>query len=85
MCTKLSILILILDISVGVFGQHGGHTDADNKVSVIMPGVGDVHHPVSTSNGEAQKFFIKAWCFCMGLIMRNPCGRLSRRRGSIRN
>src|SRR6266849_6619083 len=35
--------------------QHPGH--AETKAVVLVSGLGDLHHPVSTSNPEAQKFF----------------------------
>jgi len=35
--------------------QHTSHNQP--KAVAFMPGYGDIHHPVSTSNPEAQKFF----------------------------
>ena len=35
--------------------QHPGH--AESKAVVLVSGLGDLHHPVTTSNPEAQKFF----------------------------
>src|ERR1700686_5151914 len=35
--------------------QHAGH--AETKAVTLVSGLGDLHHPVSTSNPEAQKFF----------------------------
>lgn len=38
-------------------GQHAAHTQSPAKKAALMTGLGDLHHPVSTSNAEAQKFF----------------------------
>src|SRR5258708_38865482 len=39
-----------------VTGQdHSDHTKA--KPATLMPGYGDLHHPVSTGNAHAQQFF----------------------------
>jgi tetratricopeptide (TPR) repeat protein len=35
--------------------QHGGHSQPSS--ATLMTGLGDLHHPVTTSNPEAQKFF----------------------------
>src|SRR5262245_35112419 len=36
----------------------GGHPPAkQQKPAVLLEGLGSVHHPVSTKNAEAQKFF----------------------------
>ena len=32
-------------------------SEKDKRVPVLMPGLGDVHHPVSTKNSQAQEFF----------------------------
>jgi len=37
--------------------QHGGHDQPAAKKATLMTGLGDLHHPVTTSNPEAQKFF----------------------------
>jgi tetratricopeptide (TPR) repeat protein len=37
--------------------QHGTHSQPAAKKATLMTGLGDLHHPVSTSNPEAQKFF----------------------------
>lgn len=33
------------------------HPDKEKRQAVFLDGLGDVHHPVSTKNAEAQKFF----------------------------
>jgi len=35
--------------------EHSAH--AQSKAATLMQGYGDLHHPVSTSSGEAQQFF----------------------------
>lgn len=38
--------------------QHGSHAQpASPAATLLMSGYGDLHHPVSTTNPEAQKFF----------------------------
>src|SRR6478736_7980081 len=37
--------------------QHGAHNPPAAKKATLMTGLGDLHHPVSTTNAEAQKFF----------------------------
>jgi hypothetical protein len=37
------------------FAQHEGH--ANMQPATLMSGFGDLHHPVTTSNPEAQQFF----------------------------
>jgi len=50
------ILIAILVFSVTTPAQHQ-HAPGDAKPATLVPGLGDVHHPVSTRNPEAQRFF----------------------------
>src|SRR3954447_3785713 len=50
------VLALALFVPVIVPGQHQ-HKQNEPKPAVLVPGMGDVHHPVSTSNPEAQKYF----------------------------
>lgn len=63
---QLLVLILVFLISINVFGQHGSHADSAKKTTEIMPGMGDVYHPVSTSNADAQKFFNQGLAFLYG-------------------
>jgi len=41
---------------MAAFGQHT-HAPEASRQAVLMPGLGDVHHAVSTKNPEAQRFF----------------------------
>src|SRR5215216_2090327 len=53
----LFFAILLLFPNV-VFGQHSGHAPAKPAAPVTLEaGLGDINHPVSTNNPEAQKFF----------------------------
>src|SRR3954471_3120408 len=55
---KFWICVLIL-LSLGTIGfaqDHSSHTMAA-KPATLVTGLGDLHHPVSTKNVEAQKFF----------------------------
>jgi pimeloyl-ACP methyl ester carboxylesterase len=53
---KYLMLVFTLLISGTAFAQHS-HSSGEAKPVTLMPGLGDVHHPVSTQNSEAQKFF----------------------------
>jgi tetratricopeptide (TPR) repeat protein len=48
----------VLVLCLPVFAQqHGSHAQPTSKATTLMSGYGDLHHPVSTSNAEAQQFF----------------------------
>ena len=50
--------LLVLSASVmAPAQQHASHAQAATTSATIMAGLGDLHHPVTTSNAEAQKFF----------------------------
>jgi tetratricopeptide (TPR) repeat protein len=51
----LSILIVALLCAVSVAQDHAAHNHA--KPAALMSGLGDLHHPVSTNNPDAQEFF----------------------------
>ena len=54
----LFFAILLLLVPIVVFGQHSSHATAKAPATVTLePGLGDINHPVSTNNPEAQKFF----------------------------
>ncbi|MBZ5705402.1 MAG: hypothetical protein LAN63_08615 [Acidobacteriia bacterium] len=52
---SLSVLIVALLCALGLAQDHSVHNQA--KPVTMMSGLGDLHHPVSTSNPEAQQFF----------------------------
>ena len=61
---KLLTLVLVPLVFCGsIFAQqhgaqqHSGHDQPAAKKATLMTGLGDLHHPVTTSNPEAQKFF----------------------------
>ncbi len=47
---------LLFLLPVALFSQHQ-HPAAPARQAVLMPGLGNVHHAVTTKNPEAQKFF----------------------------
>src|SRR5712675_2031002 len=49
-----TLLVVVLS-GVAVAQQHPAHNQS--QPATLMSGLGDLHHPVSTSNPEAQKFF----------------------------
>src|SRR5689334_6365485 len=53
---RIVLTLAILTLSAPVFGQHTGH-DAGTRPAALMDGLGELHHPVSTRNPEAQRFF----------------------------
>ena len=54
---KHLLFVLLLVFPVAAFGQHG-HAPAKEAAPVSLEaGLGNINHPVSTKNPEAQKFF----------------------------
>ena len=59
---RASALVLITIISL-LFGsasteaQHHSAAHTDEKPAVLLPGMGNYHHPIATKNPEAQRFF----------------------------
>jgi len=51
------VWFLFLAGSLAIAQQHPNHGQPAAKPATLMNGLGDLHHPVSTSNPEAQKFF----------------------------
>lgn len=57
---KLIIILFLIVFPASVFGQHGTHTSeqpAETKSALLDEGLGNIDHPVTTANAEAQKFF----------------------------
>jgi tetratricopeptide (TPR) repeat protein len=52
---RLLLTAVFCSLAVPLYGQH--QHAADHKPAALMSGLGELHHPVSTSNAEAQKFF----------------------------
>src|SRR5262249_6018314 len=52
---KRLLIILAAALSASAFADHPSSKDAGP--AVLMEGLGNIHHPVSTKNAEAQKFF----------------------------
>ncbi|MGA8309224.1 MAG: hypothetical protein WB755_04295 [Terriglobales bacterium] len=50
-----SVLLGLLLSGAVIAQDHMDHAQA--KPATLMPGLGDLHHPVSTSNQQAQQFF----------------------------
>lgn len=65
MRSLLMALTISLSLSAVALGQHTGHkaTDAKEQPATQMSGMGTHHHPVSTTNAEAQKFFEQGLSF----------------------
>ncbi|HJP93721.1 MAG TPA: hypothetical protein VJ875_17305 [Pyrinomonadaceae bacterium] len=54
---KHLFFVILLLVPVVAFGQHGHAPAKDPAPVTLSTGLGDVNHPVTTSNPEAQKFF----------------------------
>src|SRR5215467_8358262 len=52
---KLLVAGVVLCLSISAVAQS--HTMSDSRPVTLMSGLGDLHHPVSTKNAEAQQFF----------------------------
>ena len=59
------ILVFALLVPIITFGQHH-HSSTEMKPASLTSGLGDVHHPVSTANHEAQKFFDQGLAYIYG-------------------
>jgi len=63
---SLSVLVLSLCFCSLAGAQHSGHkrTKAQaEQPATLVPGIGGIHHPVSTTNPLAQKFFEQGLAF----------------------
>src|SRR5689334_6568560 len=54
---KHLFLAILLLVPIVVFGQHSHAPAKEAPPATLETGLGDINHPVSTSNPEAQKFF----------------------------
>jgi tetratricopeptide (TPR) repeat protein len=52
---RMSVLLALCFCLPSIAQDHSVHTQS--KPATLMSGVGNAHHPVATSNPEAQKFF----------------------------
>jgi tetratricopeptide (TPR) repeat protein len=53
----ISVMAVFLLSAPVIAQQHSGHDQPAAKKATLMTGLGDLHHPVTTNNPEAQKFF----------------------------
>ena len=54
---RILIAAIVLTLVVGAYAQHQHPATGGAKPAELIAGMGDVRHPVSTSNVEAQRFF----------------------------
>src|SRR6516165_4428131 len=54
--TRFAVVVLLV-ISLGSGLLCAASEKKQARPSVLMPGLGEVHHPVSTKNRQAQQFF----------------------------
>src|SRR5580704_3831324 len=58
MMRKMGFVLLVIFGCVFALAQeHAAHMAAPAKPATLMTGLGDLHHPVSTKNQQAQQFF----------------------------
>src|SRR5829696_857993 len=58
---------ILLLFPIVVLGQHGSHAPAKTTAPVALEaGLGDINHPVSTNNPEAQKYFNQGLAYIYG-------------------
>lgn len=64
----LTIIIILLTAAFLAFGQHGhgSHGSQPKKAVWLDDGLGNVDHPVTTKNSEAQKFFNQGLAYLYG-------------------
>ena len=63
---RLFFVVLLLFPTI-VFGQHGhAPAKAPAPTAVLATGLGDINHPVTTNNPEAQKFFNQGLAYLYG-------------------
>ncbi|HYO99585.1 MAG TPA: hypothetical protein VER76_05305 [Pyrinomonadaceae bacterium] len=53
----LLVSLFFLAFTFTLYAQHHATTPAGTGAVVLLPGLGAHHHPVSTTNAEAQRFF----------------------------
>src|SRR5690349_12378825 len=53
---RIVLTLALLSLSTAAFGQHGDH-NANTRPVTLVDGYGELHHPVSARNPEAQRFF----------------------------
>jgi tetratricopeptide (TPR) repeat protein len=58
---------ILLLFPIAIYGQHAGHAAATTTAPVALEaGLGDIDHPVTTNNPEAQKFFNQGLAYLYG-------------------
>src|SRR5262245_49780326 len=66
---KLSTITLLLCLFAPLYAQQAGHKmemSKEDKPATLVAGMGSLHHPVSTKNAEAQKFFNQGLSYIYG-------------------
>jgi tetratricopeptide (TPR) repeat protein len=63
---RISLILFILLIPGAALAQHQHHTAESAKPASLIPGLGEVNHPVTTSNAEAQRFFDQGLALAYG-------------------
>src|SRR5215210_2439337 len=64
-CSLLFAMAIVFCAPHSASAQHG-HASANEKPAMLLPGMGDHHHPISTKSAEAQKFFVQGLTLVYG-------------------
>jgi tetratricopeptide (TPR) repeat protein len=59
-----SVLVLSLVASTALGAQHEHHASGGAAPAIMMEGLGNLHHPISTTSADAQKFFDQGLTLC---------------------
>jgi tetratricopeptide (TPR) repeat protein len=62
----LLIGITALSLFTSALAQHEHHSSNEGKPPALIAGLGEVHHPVSTTNQQAQQFFNQGLALAYG-------------------
>jgi tetratricopeptide (TPR) repeat protein len=60
---RVALALVLSLVSTTAFSQHQHSSPADTKPASLIEGLGEHHHPVSTTNAEAQRFFDQGLAF----------------------
>ena len=82
---KHLFFVILLLFPIVVFGQHG-HAPAKAAAPVALEaGLGDINHPVTTNNPEAQKFFNQGLAYVYAFNHEEAVSSFKQAANSIRN
>jgi tetratricopeptide (TPR) repeat protein len=54
---KLKIILLSIVFAPGIARAQHHHAQPPAKAAILLPGMGNLHHPIATQSAQAQRFF----------------------------